>query len=924
MPGHHLLAAAFFASGALALIHEVVWIRKLTLVFGATSPAVSLVLAVFFGGMALGAWLIGRYWRGRPAPVTLYARLEIAIGVWAMGFPSLLAGVERLYFNVYDPLAGSAGWLFLVRGALAALLLVVPSALMGATLPVLVRYFVLSSQHIGDRIGGLYAINTIGGAVGAFAAGFWLIERLGVDGTIYAAALANLLIGVVAYTLIPSPASAAVTTAVGPPRADWSRSTRVLAVAAFGVCGFTGVAYEVVWTRYLSLFMTTSVYAYSTMLGMFLAGLALGSQLARKWADRHPDPIRLFGYAQLGIGVVSFAVFPALVPAAEMRLWLMLGDPLYAQLAFCAALMIVPTLLMGAAFPLIGRVVTTDVTTVSQRVGLLYAVNTAGAILGSVVAALVLIPIFGIQASVGLLACINVAVGLAALGHEPSRRWERMAVASCLAGLVMVVVARQFPPDLIKFRLQRYVGPTERVVDVREGRVGTVWVAEDGWGRRSLWGNTSVLGRTRRAYRTDFPAQRFQGHVPLLLHRGEPRQVLGIGFGTGQTFGAHLLHPIQRLDAVEIAPDVVDLALTHFGQHPDGMHLDPRVHIIEDDGRTFVASARERYDVISLEMPPQEEAGIVHFYTSEFYEHARAKLNPDGVLAQWVPIYNVTPEETRGIARTMLAVFPQSVLWHNGPNLLLIGFNGTFDPSRTRITSRLQQAAIVRDLDVSHLGDRETVLTEPDAFLAGFLLGPDALARYAAQGTLYTDNRPALEFTWRNFRQWGPERSDHLMLANTQALRADLEDISRYLQDPDAATIAAVRRIRGRYLDRLEAVALDNLGTHAQRAGRISDARSLHTRAVTLSPEFAQAHSNLAGLLQRSGQLDDAEIEYRDALRLEPDLAEALYGLGTLWEERGRLPDALNAYHRVLDIRKDFQWAQAGVARIARLTTNQR
>jgi spermidine synthase len=916
---NRLLAGLFFASGALALVHQVVWIRKLTLAFGATSPAVSLVLAVFFSGMALGAWSIGRYWRGRPAPVTLYARLEVAIGVWALLFPSLLAAAEHLYLNVYDPLSNSASWLFVIRAMLAGLLLLVPSALMGATLPVVVRHFVTSPQHLGDRVGGLYALNTIGGAVGAFAAGFWSIERLGVDGTIYAAALGNLVIGAIAYalTLIITAPTFDTRSPTSRPQA-WNSGTRVLAATAFGMCGFTGIAYEVVWTRYLSLFMTTSVYAYSTMLGTFLVGLAVGSYCVRRWADRHVDPLKLFGYLQVAIGITSFAVFPALVPAADMPIWWMLGDPVVAQVVFSATLMMLPTMLMGAAFPLISRIVTPDVASVSRSIGMLYALNTFGAILGSVVAAFVLIPFAGVQASVGLLATLNIVIGLAALGHNPAGRLERMALASCVAGVVMASVSYVFPGDLLAFRLQRYVGAGERILDVREGRVGTAWVAEDAWGRRSLWGNTSVLGRTRRLYRTDFPAQRFQGHVPLLLHRGDPRQILGIGFGTGQTFGAQLLHPIARLDAVDISPDVVNLATAYFREHPDGMPSDSRARVIIDDGRAFIGSVRERYDVISLEMPPQEEAGIVHFYTREFYEHARARLNPNGVLAQWLPIYNVTPEEARGITRTMRTVFPQTVLWHNGANLLLIGFNGIFELSRTHMAQQVQHKAIARDLAISHLGDPQSVLTDPDNFLAGFLVGPRGLAAYTSGAAIYTDNRPALEFTWRNFTEWGPLRAERLILANVELLHSHLENIAPYIPDASGESIAVVDRMRRRYLNRLEAIALDNLATYAASQGRTADARNLYRRAITLSPDFAQAHTNFASLLQRTGELDNAETEYREALRLEPRFAEAHYGIGTLWEQRGLLPDALKAYHQALNIKKDFRWAQARVARLSR------
>src|SRR5256886_3699407 len=758
--GLALLALLFFLSGAVALVHEVAWIRKLTLIFGATAPAVSLVLAIFFAGMALGAWCVCRVWKGHPAAVRLYAGLEAAVGIWALLFPSLLSVTERLYGWLYPASAGHAGWLFVARATLVSFLLLPPSALMGATLPVLVRHFVRMRAHLGARIATLYALNTFGGALGALAAGFWLIRTLGVDGTIYAAGAGNLMLGGAAWLLASRANSFPVTASArgSVPSRSWRSRAWIGAAMAFGLSGFTGLAYEVVWTRYLSLFTVTSLYAYSTMLTVFLVGLAVGSLTAARWADRHPDLLARFGWLQIAVGISSLALFPSLVAVASSRIWFRLTDPLYSQLAVSAVLMIVPAALMGMAFPVLCKIVATEPDTASAIVGVVYALNTLGAILGSILAGFVLIPVFGMQLSVGLLASVNVAVGLAALACGPSLRWRRTALALAGTLAVVVLVRHVLPLDLPRARLQQYVGGAEQVLDVREGRMATAWVTEDAWGRRSLWGNSSVLGRTRRLYRMDLSAQRLQGHIPLVLHRGDPRTVLGIGFGTGQTFGAQLLYPIRRLDVVEISPEVVELALTYFGQHPDGVRSDPPAPVIIGDARSFVRVTHAHYDVISLEMPPHAEAGVVHFYTREFYALARERLAPHRALAQWLPIYNVTPEETRGIVRTFLAEFPESALWYNGANLLLLGFKGTFELSLRGVRERLQHPGIATDLAVSHLGGPNELLADPKYFVAGFLMGPVGLAALAKGGPVYTDNRPALEPTWRGVPAWGPGR----------------------------------------------------------------------------------------------------------------------------------------------------------------------
>ncbi|MBI4603069.1 MAG: fused MFS/spermidine synthase, partial [Planctomycetes bacterium] len=690
------------------------------------------------------------------------------------------------------------------------------------------------------------------------------------------------------------------------------RQTLFVAVA-YGLSGFIGVAYEVVWARYLSLFLVTSTYANSAMLTVFLTGLGLGSLLFGPLFDRRRNLLGAFGLLQLGIGVSVLAVAPALLaldaPAATT------GQLVRVQFLLCAAMMIVPTTLMGAITPLASRIVVRDADRAAPVMGALYAGNVVGSIAGAFAASLGLVPALGIEGTLALLAALNGALGIAALALEPAAGRLRRAAAGAVVAAAAGTAAAFWSPAIPEARLERLVGPSETLVTVREGVTGTVWVSQDAWHRKALWVNTSVMGRTQApGY---LSAQRVQGHLPLLLHRGTPEVVCGIAFGTGQTFGAQLLHPIRRLDAVDISRTVVETAFEHFRGHLEGFPDDPRASVIVEDGRRYLARTGTSYDVITLEMPPQMEAGIVHFYTREFYDLVRRRLNPGGLIAQWVPVYNLTPEETRGVVRSFVEAFPDAALWYNATNWLLIGGPDPFAVDPEGIRRRLADPRVSRDLAVSYLGDRSATLADVEGVLAGFLLGPQGLARFAGGAPLYTDDRPILEFSWVRFPAWGPERADLLVLANVEAIAGRLEEVTPYLTVPlDPATFEKVRALRDRYVGHLAAVGYDNLATRAAAVGRIADAFRWYAEAIRAQPDFAQAHYNLGNLHLRLRRFEEAIPHFTEATRLDRSLAEARYALGLALQSLGRYPEALERHRQVIALRPDFDLPYLEAARL--------
>ena len=911
-----LLFFLFFVSGALGLVYEVLWIRKLGLIFGTTSFALSTVLAVFFGGLALGSLIFGRIADRIGNPVRVYAYLEVGIGLFALLFPSLLDLIEGLNALFYPTLSTSFFLLTAFRFVLLTLILLAPTTMMGGTLPLLSRYFVRSRDHLGSRVGSLYAVNTFGAVLGTFVCGFYAIYYLGVDRTNYVAGVLNLAVGVALWIM----AQRVQQGAVGEERLDNKRRRAEahpfapwhirLVLICFGVSGFTSIAYEVVWTRYLSLYLMNSIYAYTTILGVFLLGIALGSILFSRFLDKRQNLIEIFGYLQLGIGLGAVLLAPALF-YLNARLERFALDFYLTQVLTLAALMLLPTILMGATFPVVAKIVTVKVEGTGSYVGKAYAVNTLGAILGSVAGGFIFLPFLGLQRSVMVLVGLNLLLAcLCAFADPRARRKLNGVVFVLLAGGVLMLARDLYSQVRIPHSLlERIKAPSERILDVQEGLVNTVWVTVDDWERKSIWGNRTVLGRTKRGIANDLSAQNIQGHIPMLLHPGEPREILGIAFGTGQTFGAQLLYDVERIDAVDISAAVVKLAMKHFKAYNNDFVNDPRARVIIDDGRNYVRLTRKSYDVITMELPPSEEAGIVNFYTREFYEAAKNRLKKNGIISQWVPIYNTTPREFRGIVRTFLLSFPEALLWFNSKDLLLLGSNGPIRIDPRRLGRRLKEERIFQSLNTSYLGNPEATLNRLEYFLGGFLMGPRELARLSRNGEIYTDNHPALEFSFVEYQERGRMRRNLLTLENVKLMEENLGSIEPLLTAAEGnseAILGEVSRIRGHYIKSLYAEVYNDFGAIYRQEGLWDRAVAWFLEALRVMPDYGLAHYNLGGMYEEKGLIEEALSSYKQAVRVMPDVAEAHAKVGVIFQLKREWDEAIAAYRKAVQLKLDL------------------
>lgn len=699
-----LVLSTFFVSGIAGLIYQVVWTRYLALFLGHTSYAVIAVLAAFMGGLALGnAWLGSKVDR-MARPLQFYAGLELGIGVFALLFPLYHDLMHRGYvalLGVWNP----HGILRLgIQGLFAAATILIPTILMGATLPALTRFVTRSLSELRGRVAALYAINSTGAVVGVLLADWWWIPGLGLEVTLYLGAAMSLLVGLVALATSraheqgPVPAAGASTS--GPtsrevPEPFTPRQLRT-AVWAIGVSGFVAMLYEVVWTRLLGLAIGSSTHAYSLMLATFIGGIAVGGWLVHRW--KTPGKTLLgFAVAELALaGTLAVSVwFYDLIPWWLSRLAGLLARttasyPLYEllQAALCVAVMFIPTVCLGTTLPLASRIATAELGRAGGSVGRVFAVNTLGTVLGAVLTGLVFLPGLGLAWTLALGIGLNAAVGLVLLS-ETGRRDRRLWIATAV-GLIALfwgtsilsprwdrafalgIWRSKTPPTTWEEYRRQVDGTTLRYHRDGAGSSVTVLSSTQLGGQENLM--LRVNGKTDATSIGDAPPQALLAHVPLLNKPGSS-DVLVVGLGSGMTVGSALRHPgVKRVDVVEISPEVVEATRRFFTPFNHGALDDPRTHLVIEDAKAFLKSTPHRYDVVISEPSNPWMAGVAGVFSREFYGDIRDRLKPGGIAAQWLQMYEMDDRTVDLVINTFASVFPEVGIWMvGGRDLVLLG-----------------------------------------------------------------------------------------------------------------------------------------------------------------------------------------------------------------------------------------------------------
>ena len=758
-----LLVGIYLVSGACSLVYEITWIAHFSLVFGSTVHGMSVVVAVFFGGLAAGSAWFGLTTTWLRRPVRLYACLEIATGVWALFFPLLLRGGEALYAGLAAVPDSSTAAITLARAAIATAILLPPTFLMGGTLPILLHHLVPASALTRRRAGLVYGANAVGAALGSGLSGFLLLGTLGIARTLTAAALVNVVLGLVALgvdsrcaagrpALPPSPGPTGT-----PSGGATSRAAVLVTVAAFGASGFVAMSLEILWLRHLTFFFRDTIYLYTGILTMFVLGAGLGSLAAGLWRVSLPSPVRTLAWVLTGVGVSSLIATYLPIPAAQWLATVNEGSGLV-TLAVLALLLGLPTTLMGATFPLVSRIVTGDARRAGRSIGVAYAVNTVGSILGTLAGGFVLFPVFGLQNSLyGLFALeMLAATALLLVARGAGGTLTRMIPAAC-ALLFPLAVTFGLGDTLPRLLIHAQLAPGARLVAFREGSTGTASVVRLASGELQLVDGTVVIGRQKKGGFTVV-----QGFVPLLVAPEPPRRVLGLAFGAGlSTYAARLFDEVRRLDLVDLSRENVELALAHFPENR-GLADDPRVRLVIDDAYSFLKYADTPYDLIFVEpTPPMYSFRNAALYSREFYALARGRLAEGGLFAQILPLANLSSGEGASVMRTFAAVFDNCLLWWNHTDAVMLGSPRPFQLSPAMIERRLIRPAVQRALqDYSTVGFHRL-----EDFFAGLLLDDAGFRQAAAGGRLYTDDRLGLKFSTGRNRSAGTIDAirDHLV-----------------------------------------------------------------------------------------------------------------------------------------------------------------
>jgi spermidine synthase len=716
------LAVLFFLSGACALIYQVLWLRQLSLIFGVTVYAASTVLATFMAGLAIGSAAAGRLSERVRRPLLWFGAAEALIGVTALLSPVALDVVTAGYVALAPGLESRA-LATVLRFVCSAAVLLVPTILMGATLPLVLQSSVIDAPGVAARLSLLYGINTAGAVAGCLLAGFVLIGGLGIAATSRIAAGVNVAIGVAAILMARRALAVARDVAqdgsVNPGRES---PGRWLIFAAFVLSGLASLALEVVWFRSLVLYYPATTYAFTAMLATVLIGIAAGSLVAAPILRRRAPSLWAFGalHAAAGIAAVAGAqVHGSLYQPASAASGLMRGT----------VIAVLPTsLCLGMAFPVGVRLWDGPARRAGRQLGTLYAGNVAGALVGSLLAGFVLLAQFGSARSLVLMAGVSLTTGILILIGDIRRAPLISSVVAAIAISTFAVLADDTPDPFTTGLTRRY--PSAGHVFMRDEGVQTTVSVH----MREMGGRQLYLDGLHQA--SDGPdvvrLHRQIGHLPVLLH-ARPVRALVIGLGGGATPGAVSLHPLE-VDLVELASGVVKGA-SWFSHINENLLSRPNVRLYVDDARNHLLLGRSRYDVITADVIQPTHAGAGMLYSREYFTLARRALTDNGVMVQWIGLRSRLHYEL--IARTFQHVFPETSVWVNGS--LLIGSIRPLDVREAELAERFAVAALQPSLAAAGFRD-------PESLLGHHVASPEDLRRFIGTGPILTDDRPLLEY----------------------------------------------------------------------------------------------------------------------------------------------------------------------------------
>ena len=756
-----LILGLFVMSGAAALIYEVVWFQLLRLTIGASAISLGIILATFMGGLCLGSLFYHRFVKDQVHPLKAYGVLELGVGVFGVLNPFLIPLFGGFYFSF-----SGYGYVDIVlRGGLSALFLLPPTILMGATLPAISRW-IAHSRPGAASLGFFYAANIAGAILGCMLAGFYLLRVFDIYVASGVAVVANVLGGAVALAIghkvsarVEGPGDAQ---AEAPPLATTPEVSRRRILWVIGLSGLTALGAQVVWTRLLSLYFGATVYTFSVILAVFLVGLGVGSMFGTRLAHTSRRPVLVLAVTQLlllpAIWWAQFAIQDVIHHLflfgiqpdsyVEASNWIAksFNDILAAVIVLAPA-----TLLWGASFPLALVLTFGGGRDPGHSTGQVYAANTFGAVAGALAWSMVFIPTVGTRSAQQVL-MVAALIAVALLWTSRATSYVRtrtripksaIAFSAILVAGGLIYLLPAVNNDLMAYgRIKEIWGQGEYLA-TREGVNSTVMVssldAESGPEESGAM-NAQVIAKQLHVsgkvvasnLLKDMRLQRELGHLPALFHES-PKSALIIGFGAGVTAGVFTLYPeIERIVIVEIEPEVLDISSKYFRVENYDVVNDPRTRIIIDDGRHYLATTDEKFDIITTDPIHPWVKGAASLYTSEFYQLVKARLNPGGIITQWVPLYDSDERAVKSQIATFFQAFPGGSIWNSqehriGYDLTLLGQVGPIKINGDRILARVngnrKVGRSLREIRIKRLADLLELYSGNRSDLSAWLVG---------------------------------------------------------------------------------------------------------------------------------------------------------------------------------------------------------
>lgn len=970
MMSRRLLYILFFFSGFSALVYEITWLRKLSLIFGTDTYAVATIVSVFFIGLGIGSWLFGRIVdsmsrmgtnskrmktndgirsnslkiRLYSDPLFLYGLLELGIGVYAAATPWIFKGIEAVQVSFWRGFEPSFGGFSAAAFFLSVVGLIVPTALMGGTLPVISKAFMRintnekeqmdANRKVGSSVGSLYAVNTAGAVLGVFAAGFFLMAKLGVNQTIWLAAGVSLLVGVIAVwlsrTRILTNGKRIRTNSISSNSFERA-SERIsldsrLILAAFAASGFAAIALEVLWTRLLVMVIGGSTYAFSLVLVAFLVGIAVGSAVISRFSDRLRNTLIWFAIIETVLGISVILLIPVFgnlpfwflsiyesfgqsFPGLQFGLWLM-----------ATAVMLIPTLLMGVAFPIVieayraltrmstnvKRMSTNERVGVGENVGAVYAVNTLGGVFGALAAGFLLIPAIGVQKAILVSGLIYLIIGTFIFFLSDVKRKLKFLSAVVLFMLILVEI-KQKSWDTYSLTAGFYVDPSAYSGQVQRDILKTLardeilyeanGISAHVAVRRERDGNINlrINGKADASTGADMENQLLLGHLPLFFHKN-PKEVLVVGMGSGITLGSVLSHRVESVDAIEIEPKVVEAA-RYFLDYSNNALEDARTNIIVTDGRYFLKASDKKYDVISSEPSNPWLTGSSKLFTKEYYQLLRGAVRENGVVLHWINLYSLDIEGLKSVLAAFSHVFPNVVVFGMpaSNDLAMIGANKPLEFDLQQLASVFEDEQVSSDLS-------KVKIDKPFEILSYFVLDDSTVEKIVGETLPNTDNKPYVEFAAPKYLYAPlPTNPWRIIYENLSPINAI---VGASLINVDKELIVAENFRKSRLLMQVYSIER-NIGEGIKEGEK---ALEIDPENLYLSETLARLYFEEGASFLNQGDYAKSISSFKRSIELK-ETPETYVNLGLSYQGQKDLNKAKEAYHGAIELDNEFEIA---------------